>query len=106
MRKTSHSTRNEAARTHVCVYIYSSEMVYNPYHRNSVTVVLEVYMALRTMLPGLLKVLRETCKYIARNRDRIERFLENPENVLLLDAVVTACEAMEAVLEELIPHKP
>ena len=63
-------------------------------------------MTLRTMLPGLLAVLRLTCKYIARNRDRIERFLETPENVLLLDAVVVACEAMEAILETLIPIRP
>jgi len=63
-------------------------------------------MALKTMLPGLLLVLRHVCSYIARNRDRIERFLETPENVLLLDAVVVACEAMEAVLKTLIPNNP
>lgn len=61
-------------------------------------------MALRTTLPGLLRVLRIVCAYIARNRARIERFLESPENVILLDAVVTACLALDAVLETLIPE--
>lgn len=79
-------------------------MLYTMLIGNNVTIVLGVKMALRTTLPGLLRVLRLACAYIARNRQRIERFLETPENVLLLDAVVTSCEAMDAVLEELIPH--
>lgn len=58
-------------------------------------------MALRTYLPTLLAILRLLCKYIATHRDRILRFL-GEENVAALDAVVTACEALEAILEVIV----
>lgn len=58
-------------------------------------------MSLRTYLPGLLALLRATCRYIARNQDRIERFI-GPENVAALTAVVVACEALEVILEAVI----
>lgn len=59
-------------------------------------------MALRTMLPKLLFILRLLCGYIGKHRERIERFI-GEENVAALDAVVTACEALEAILEIVIP---
>lgn len=60
-------------------------------------------MSLRTYLPTLLALLRATCNYIGRNRDRIERFI-GEENIAALDAVVTACEALEVILEVIVPH--
>jgi len=59
-------------------------------------------MALRTYLPKLLFILRLLCGYIGRNRERIEHFI-GEENIAALDAVVTACEALEAILEVIVP---
>lgn len=59
-------------------------------------------MSVRTYLPKLLLILRLLCGYISRYRERIETFI-GPENVAALDAVVAACEAMEAILVVLVP---
>lgn len=59
-------------------------------------------MALRTYLPTLLLILRKTCKFIAVHRSRILDFIGS-EHAAELDAVVTACEILEAVVEAAMP---
>lgn len=60
-------------------------------------------MGVRTYLPKLLAILRYTCKYIRRWESQIEDALQNDSQRNALHAVVTACEAMEAILEVVIP---
>ena len=57
---------------------------------------------MKTWLPTLAKVLQATCRYINRWRPQIEKHLPE-ENWPLLDAVVTACMALDLVVQELIP---
>jgi hypothetical protein len=57
-------------------------------------------MAQRTWIPQLIKILRKTCQYILRWRTQLGKFIPD-ESEPLLDAVVTACQALEEVLVEL-----
>jgi hypothetical protein len=59
-------------------------------------------MASRTYLPALRFVLHRVCKYIARYRDQIIGAV-GAENTSKVDAVVTACNVLMAVLDVLIP---
>lgn len=49
-------------------------------------------MAAKTFIPKLLAILHTLCVYIVRYRMTIEKFL-TPEQIVLLNAVVAACEA-------------
>ena len=59
-------------------------------------------MTVRTYLPTLLFILRKTCKYIATHRSTILRFIGD-DHTAQLDAVVTACEILEAIVEAALP---
>lgn len=56
-------------------------------------------MARKTWIPGLIRVMKEACRYINRWNLQLKEFIP-PSAVPLLDAVVDACEAL---LEELEP---
>lgn len=60
-------------------------------------------MALRTYLPLLRTILSRLCAYIADHEAKIKDNV-GEENVDKVDAVVTACEILTAVLDTLIPH--
>jgi len=60
-------------------------------------------MAIRTYLPSLLHVLRVTCKYIKRWETQIRASLPEGSAQTALTAVVTACEALEDIVQALIP---
>lgn len=60
-------------------------------------------MGLRTYLPTLLAIGRLMCDYIRRHEAKIKANV-GAENEGLVDAVLTACEALEVVLETLVPH--
>lgn len=60
-------------------------------------------MGLRTYLPKLLFLLRLVCKYIRRYEDAIRDNLPSDAARTALSAVIVACEAMEVILEEVIP---
>jgi len=62
-------------------------------------------MASRTYLPRLLFILRLVCHYIQRWESQIRGALPDGAAQTALTAVVTACEAMEAILESEIPPK-
>jgi len=57
-------------------------------------------MALKTWIPKLIKILDATCKYIRRWEQQLHKFIPE-EHWPKLDAVVTACVALNEVLEEL-----
>lgn len=57
---------------------------------------------MKTWLPMLAKILQRVCGYINRWRPQIERSLPE-ENWPLLDAVLTACTALDVVIEGLLP---
>ena len=60
---------------------------------------MEVYkVGSRTYIPTLLMMLRALCRYIVRNRETLDKFLETPEKRLLLDAVVVACDAFTSAV--------
>jgi hypothetical protein len=59
-------------------------------------------MAGKTWLPALRELLRATCNYINKWRVILDDQLTAPQRELLTD-VVTACNAMVAVLDTLIP---
>lgn len=54
-------------------------------------------MAARTYLPGLKKVLEAGCKFIQRYRTQILETL-GEENAAALDAVITACNVVIALI--------
>jgi len=60
-------------------------------------------MAQKTWLPGLLKVLNRVCKYIRENREFLDRFITTEDGQNALDATVTACQLLEAIVEDLLP---
>jgi hypothetical protein len=53
----------------------------------------------KTWIPKLVFLLETTCKYVGRWRYKIEQFL-SPEQMVLLDAVVTACNLFITDLSE------
>jgi len=57
-------------------------------------------MAQRTWIPKLVLILKTACGYINRWESQLHKFIPE-ENWPLLDAVVTACVALETVLVEL-----
>lgn len=57
---------------------------------------------MRTYLPKLLKILRLVCSYILRWKQKIQEHIPE-EHWPKLDAVVTACEALEAVVDPIVP---
>jgi len=57
-------------------------------------------MAQRTWIPKLVLILKTVCGYINRWESQLHKFIPE-ENWPLLDAVVTACVALETVLVEL-----
>ena len=60
-----------------------------------------VRMGLRTYLPTLLAISRALCAYIRRHEDKIRSNL-GAENEAALDALLVACDVLEAILESLI----
>jgi len=56
----------------------------------------------RTFLPKLQTILLLICRYIGQHRLVILEYLP-PESEALLDAVITACVALEAVVDEQLP---
>lgn len=60
-------------------------------------------MGFRTYLPGLLQILRITCRYIKRWETQIRNGLPSGNAQTALTAVLTACEAMEDILTAIIP---
>jgi len=61
-------------------------------------------MAAKTWLPGLIRVLRASCRYIRDNREFLNRFITTEEGQAALDAVYTACQALEVIVEALLPE--
>ena len=57
---------------------------------------------MKTYLPKLLKILVLVCGYILRWQKQLKENIPE-EHWPKLDAVVTACEALEAVVEPLVP---
>lgn len=57
---------------------------------------------MKTYLPKLLKILRLVCGYILRWKQQLKNHIPE-EHWPKLDAVVTACEALELVIEPLTP---
>ena len=60
-------------------------------------------MGFKTALPGLLKVLRKTCGFILSNDSLLRTFIPD-EHIPKLEAVVTACRALEEVVVPLVPN--
>jgi len=60
-------------------------------------------MALRTYLPKLAYLLHLVCGYINRWEDKIRQYI-GEEGEPLLDAVLTACTALDEFLDEIIPQ--
>lgn len=56
----------------------------------------------RTFLPTLQFLLLRICRFIGKNRLVILEYLP-PESEILLDAVLTACVALEEVVDSEIP---
>lgn len=56
----------------------------------------------RTYLPKLLLILRLVCNYIGRYRETILKYLPEGSETAL-DAVTTACEALEIIVAAEIP---
>ena len=54
-------------------------------------------MSKRTYLPTLQRIAKRLCVYITRNRDTLAANM-TPTQVLLLDALVEACMALDAAL--------
>lgn len=57
----------------------------------------------RTYLPTLKFILNEVCKYIGKHRDKIVSYVGD-ENAAKVDAVVTACNILMPILDEVIPN--
>lgn len=57
-------------------------------------------MAFKTWIPKLIDILHLTCGYILRWQPQLHKFIPE-EHWPLLDAVVTACQALEEVLVDL-----
>lgn len=57
---------------------------------------------MKTYLPKLLTILTLVCRYILRWNDKIKGNLP-PEAEPLVDAVVTACQALAVYVDEAIP---
>ena len=60
-------------------------------------------MGLLTYIPTLLVIMRHLCHYIAAHRERILQVVGS-EHTATLDAVVTACQAFEAIAVAFAPH--
>ena len=93
---------------HVYAYIYlcyNSLKVTKHTVSNSVSWGQDVYMALRTYLPKLLFIMRLLCSYIRKYREKIDNAV-GPTHTAKVDALVTACEVLEAVVETLVPNGP
>lgn len=57
---------------------------------------------MKTYLPKLLTILTLVCRYILRWNDKIKSNLPS-EAAPLVDAVVTACQALAVYVDEAIP---
>lgn len=62
-------------------------------------------MANRTYLPKLLRLLRITCKYMKRWETFIRDHLPDEAAQTAFSNVLVACEALEAIVELLIPSE-
>ena len=62
----------------------------------------QTHMGSRTYLPALKKILDTMCHYIVRYRDQILSVV-GEEHAATLDALVTACNAWNAVASAFIP---
>lgn len=60
-----------------------------------------IVMALRTYLPTLRVIARSLCGYIRRHDEKIREYI-GTENEAALDAVLVACDALEAILDVII----
>lgn len=58
-------------------------------------------MARKTFIPTLIATLHRVCVYIVRYRDTIAQFL-TPAQLVLLDAVYTACRAFTDAVEHAV----
>lgn len=57
---------------------------------------------MKTWLPMLAKILQRVCGYINKYRAQLERNIPE-EHWPLLDAVLVACQALDVVVEGLLP---
>lgn len=60
-------------------------------------------MGLKTYLPKLLFIARLLCNYIRKYEDKIRTNLGTDANRAKLDALLLACDALEVVLEAIVP---
>lgn len=51
------------------------------------------------------RLLKELCAFISKHRDKISGII-GPDNTVLLDAIVLACNAFMPVLDEFDPVRP
>jgi hypothetical protein len=62
-------------------------------------------MASRTYLPTLLAIIKHACKFMARYEDQIKSHLGGGAPLTAFNAVLSACQALVPLLEEIIPPK-
>jgi len=80
------------------MYIYNKILVIN-------YAIVRCHVARRTYLPTLYKTLLFVCSFVADHRERIVEVIGD-ENVAALDAVITACHVLTAIIKPFVSNNP